>query len=210
MASMIRRTETIFLIDDEPAVLKSVSRVLRAAGFRTAEYESAARFLAEHDATVPGCAVIDLSMPSLDGLSLQRALAGRDHVARPIVFLSARADVASSVRAMKDGAVDFLTKPVDDAVLIEAVLRALERDREERDRTQELALARARFATLTPREREVLGYIVAGRLNKQVAAALGTAEKTIKVHRARVMEKMGADSLAELVREAHRLGITGS
>jgi FixJ family two-component response regulator len=148
-------------------------------------------------------------MPGLDGLELQRALSERGH-RLPVVFLTGQGDIPKSVRAMKDGAVDFLTKPVDDEVLIAAVRRALEKDRAGRRARGELADARARLATLTPRERDVLEGVVAGHLNKQIAGSLGIAEKTVKVHRGRVMEKMGAASLADLVRLADHLGIRGT
>ncbi len=196
----------VYLVDDEPAVLKAVSRVLRSAGFRVAAYESPRRFLQEHDPSRHGCAVLDMAMPGIDGLELQRSLTGAESgVSRPIVFLTGRADVPQSVKAMKRGAVDFLTKPVDDAALIAAVRSALALDlrmRREHDDTEHLE---RRLATLTPREREVMDHVVAGRLNKQIAAELGTTEGTIKVHRARVMQKLGASSLAELVRMAERI-----
>lgn len=196
----------VFLVDDDPAVLRALTRLLRAAGFEACAYPSALTFLKEHDAAAPGCAVVDLAMPGLTGLELQRALAASG-CERPIVFITARGDIPASVQAMKAGAVDFLTKPFDDKELLSAIRAALEKDRRARQLRAELQFVEQRLARLTPREREVLTHIVAGQLNKQIAAVLGTVEKTIKVHRARVMEKMEAKSLAELVRMAERAGV---
>lgn len=196
----------VFLVDDDPAVLRALTRLLRAAGFEACAYPSALTFLEEHDAAAPGCAVVDLAMPGLTGLELQRVLAASG-CERPIVFITARGDIPASVQAMKAGAVDFLTKPFDDEELLSAIRTALEKDRRARQLRAELQFVERRLARLTPREREVLTHIVAGQLNKQIAAVLGTVEKTIKVHRARVMEKMEAKSLAELVRMAERAGV---
>jgi FixJ family two-component response regulator len=198
---------TVFLVDDDAGVLKAVSRVLRGRGYDVRAHTSAREFLAHHDATLPGCAVLDVAMPELDGLALQQALtAGEAH--RPVIFITGKGDVPTSVRAMKAGAVDFLTKPVSDEVLIEAVARAKKQDAEARKSHAELAAIRAKLATLTPREREVLGHVVAGRLNKQIAGDLGTVEKTIKVHRSRMMEKLGVRMVADLVRMAEKAGIS--
>lgn len=197
---------TVFLVDDEPPVLKAISRVLRAAGFRTAEFDSASLFLERLDADAPGCLVLDLAMPGADGMQVQEALTERG-VPLPIIFLTGRADIPTTVRAMKGGAVDLLTKPVDSARLVEAVGIALERDQLARQAHAGSEAIRRRLDTLTPREREVLAHVVAGRLNREIAGELGATEKTIKVHRARVMGKMGAASLADLVRMAERLGI---
>ncbi|MGH7674917.1 MAG: response regulator transcription factor [Gemmatimonadales bacterium] len=203
---MSGQTPTVFLVDDDPSVLKSLSRVLRSAGLAVAPFASPLEFLRRHDPGLPGCLVLDIAMPGLDGLELQSALATSGHE-RPIVFLTGRADVPMSVQAMKRGAVDFLTKPVHEAALLEAVTVALERDTAARRAGRQRAEVRRRWATLTPREREVLGHVITGRLNKQIAAALGTAEKTVKVHRGRVMAKMQARSVAELVRLTERSGI---
>lgn len=198
----------MFLVDDDAAVLKALTRLLTAAGFRVRAFLSARQFLEQHDPQCPGCVVADLAMPDMSGMELQETLqrSGRD---RPIVFVTGRGDIATGVRAMKQGAVDFLTKPVHGRELIAAVGSALERDRLIRREWSALKSIEARLASLTPRERQVLAGVVSGRLNKQIAAELGMAEKTVKVHRARVMAKMGVRSLADLVRVAQRAGITG-
>jgi FixJ family two-component response regulator len=197
---------TVFLVDDDPGVLKALSRLLRASGYDARSYTSPQEFLAHHDATVPGCAVLDVSMPRLDGLELQQALtAAGSH--RPVIFLTGRGDIPMSVRAMKAGAVDFLTKPVRDQDLLAAIARAQGLDAKSRGVQADLAAIQAKMATLTPREREVLAHVIAGRLNKQIAFDLGTVEKTIKVHRSRMMSKMGTRTVAELVRLAERAGI---
>ena len=189
----------VSVIDDDALVLRSLDRLLQSRGFEVHTYSSAQAFLEQHDASTPGCIVMDLSMPDLSSLELQQALA---HSAdrRPVVFISGRSSVEASVRAMKAGAVDFLTKPFDEADLVAAVSTALEKDRASREGLAERSAINLRLSTLTPRERDVLSRVVAGKLNKQIAAELGTAEKTVKVHRARMMRKMQFDSLAELVR----------
>ena len=203
---MSDRLPTVFLVDDEPEVLKAVARLLRAEAFPVSAFSSPREFLDQVDPEAPGCLVLDMSMPAISGLEVQRELETRG-CRLPVVFLTGRADVPDTVRAMKGGASDFLTKPVEDEELLGAVRRAIEKDAVLRRERAEEALVRARLETLTPREREVLEHVVAGELNKQVAGRLGTVEKTIKVHRARVMEKMQASSLAELVRLARRVGI---
>lgn len=198
----------VYLVDDDGAVLRALTRVLASEGFATRTFTSPETFLTAHDPSVAGCAILDLVMPEMDGLAIQRRLAPTDAMApRRIIFLTGEADVPTSVAAMKGGAVDFLTKPVDAEALLDAVRRAIELDLAARRRDTDDAGLRARFESLTPREREVLRHVVSGKLNKQIAAALGTTEKTIKVHRARVMQKMDAPSLADLVRFAGRLGI---
>lgn len=189
----------VYLIDDDSAVRKAIGWLLRAAMFRVLEFASAEDFLRDADPDGQGCIVLDVCMPGLDGLDLQRQLAARAR-AMPVVFLSGTASVSMCAVAMKLGASDFLTKPADELLLISAVERAFARDQAQREERTRSALTDARLATLTPREREVLGHVMSGRLNKQIAAELGTAEKTVKVHRARAMEKMQADSVAELVR----------
>jgi FixJ family two-component response regulator len=203
---MSGRAPTVYVVDDEPATLKAVGRLLRAAGWSVAPFASPEEFLAKLDPAAPGCLVLDMSMPKLSGLEVQQALETRG-CALPVVFLTGRSDVPSSVKAMKRGAADFLTKPVDEMDLLAAVGRAVERDASARKDRAEVAAVRERLATLTPREREVLERVISGKLNKQIAAELGTAEKTVKVHRGRVMEKTGAASVADLVRLAQRAGI---
>jgi FixJ family two-component response regulator len=188
----------VSVVDDDSLVLRSLGRLLRSAGFAVRTFPSAHEFLADEQADA-GCVVIDLSLPGVGGLELQRALA-RSADPRPIVFISGCGDIASSVAAMKAGAVDFLVKPFDAQTLLAAVRCAVEKDRLSRVVREELSTISKRVAALTPREREVLARVVDGKLNKQIAAELGTAEKTVKVHRARMMRKMGVDSLAGLVR----------
>jgi FixJ family two-component response regulator len=200
---------TVFLVDDDPAVLKSLSRLLRSAGLAVVTFSSPREFLERHDPQAPGCVVLDVAMPGLNGLELQQALIARGHELA-IIFLTGHGDIPMSVRAMKSGAVDFLTKPVHDADLLKAVHVAFERDRLQRQTRAEVSEIQARIATLTPREREVMEHVITGQLNKQAAADLGIVEKTIKVHRARVMEKMKVRSVAELVRLAERAGVRAS
>ena len=197
---------TTYLVDDDPAVLRSITRLLKAGGYKTKSFSSPQKFLSSHDPSVPGCAIIDLVMSELDGLRLQEALA-RSGSQRPIIFLTGRGDVPTSVRAMKAGAVDFLTKPVKRDALFSAVVHAAELDAASRQKRMECKSIDERLSTLTHREREVLEHVIAGRLNKQIAASLGTVEKTIKVHRGRMMAKLGVRSVAELVRLADRAGI---
>jgi len=196
----------VSVIDDDALVLRSLDRLLQSRGFEVHTYSSPQAFLEQHDTGTPGCIVMDLSMPGLSGLELQQALA-RAADPRPVVFLSGRGDIASSVEAMKAGAVDFLTKPVEAEQLVAAVGAAIEKDRQARTARAAVESVERRLASLTPREREVLRHVVAGRLNKQIAADLGTAEKTIKVHRARLMAKMGVRSVAELVRMTESAGV---
>jgi FixJ family two-component response regulator len=197
---------TVFLVDDDPGVLKALARLLRVSGHEVRAFASPQAFLSEHDPSAPGCLVLDVAMPELNGLDLQQNLAASG-VERAVVFISGQGDIRASVRAMKLGAVDFLTKPFDDGQLLAAVQAAIERDElMRRHRAGRQAVAR-KLATLTAREREVLEHLVAGQLNKHTAAALGTVEKTIKVHRGRIMRKMGAVSLVDLVRMADLAGV---
>jgi len=197
---------TTFLVDDDPGVLKALSRLIRTAGYESRGYLSPRDFLRDHDPSVPGCAILDLTMPDIDGLELQQKLS-EDSIERPIIFLTGNADVPASVRAMKAGAVDFLTKPVKREDLLTAIARAEERDAQVRQNRSELQTIEYKLGKLTPREREVLAHVIDGKLNKQIAAALGTVEKTVKVHRGRMMAKLGIRSVAELVRLAGRAGI---
>jgi FixJ family two-component response regulator len=194
---------TVYLVDDDAGVRKALSRLLRAKGYEVQSYVSAQEFLERHDPAAPGCAVLDVAMPDLDGLALQQALTtGGSH--RPVIFITGKGDIPTSVRAMKAGALDFLTKPVREKDLLDAIQRAETRDAELRLLHSELDSIQARINTLTPREREVFTHVVAGRLNKQIAGELGTVEKTIKVHRSRMMEKLGLRTVADLVRMAEK------
>ena len=199
---------TVYLVDDDPGVLKSLSRLLRAKGYDVKPYSSPQAFLEEHDEALPGCAILDVSMPDLDGLEIQDVLTTASGAHRPVVFVTGKGDIPTSVRAMKAGAVDFLTKPVKEQDLIEALSRAEARDAKSRRIQSELETMQAKLKRLTPREHEVLTHVVAGRLNKQIAGELGTVEKTIKVHRSRMMEKLGIRTVADLVRMAEKLNLS--
>jgi FixJ family two-component response regulator len=205
---MSLQPETVYIVDDDQDVCRAVGRLVRGAGYEVREFNSAHDFLVGHEPDPPGCVLLDLTMPDLDGLELQRCLlASGCH--RPIVFLTANHDVQNTVRAMKAGAVNFLTKPVDRDELMAALAEALAVDAAERAEWETRNTIAGRLATLTPRERQVLEKVVAGRLNKQIAAELGTVEKTIKVHRARVMQKLHATSLIQLVEIAQLAGLKG-
>lgn len=196
----------ISVVDDDFGVLKALARLLRVNGLSAETYSSPLEFLLQHNPSVPGCAIVDLSMPGLDGLNLQQQLAAR-HAELPIIFITGKGDIPTGIRAMKAGAVDFLTKPVKGNELLTAIREARERVAETtRTRAQTEAI-KAGLSKLTPREYEVLVLVVAGRLNKQIANELGTVEKTIKVHRGRMMKKMGVRTVADLVRMAERVGI---
>jgi FixJ family two-component response regulator len=198
---------TVFIVDDDPDVCRAVGRLVRGAGYEVREFNSARDFLVAHEPEPHGCLLLDLSMPDVDGLQLQqRLMASGCH--RPIVFLSANGDVHNTVRAMKAGAVNFLTKPVDEYELMEALAEAVALDAAGRAQWETRNTVAGRMATLTPRERQVLEKVVAGRLNKQIAAELGTVEKTIKVHRSRVMQKLHAASLIQLIEIAKLAGIS--
>ncbi len=190
---------SVSVVDDDPLVLRAVGRLLHSVGLAVETYSSAQEFLARAGRGRPGCVVMDLSLPELNGLQLQQALCDAAD-SRPVVFISGQGSVPASVEAMKAGAVDFLVKPLNEGKFLSAVRAALEKDRAARARQAGQAAVLARLATLTMREGQVLRHVIAGKLNKQIAAELGTAEKTIKVHRARMMHKMGVGSVAELVR----------
>jgi FixJ family two-component response regulator len=194
---------TVFVVDDDPSVLSAVGRLIRSAGHKVETFGSPREFFERARCDEPGCLVVDLRMPELDGLQVQEAML-RSGCHLHVVFMSAHADIQSTVRAMQSGAVDFLIKPFDEHQLLEAIGRAIARNLEESAvRTAREAL-RSRLNLLTPREREVCMLVAVGRLNKQVAADLGIAEKTVKAHRARVMAKLGASSVADLVRIVER------
>jgi FixJ family two-component response regulator len=196
----------VYLVDDDASVIKGLARLLKAASYETKAFSSPREFLATLDPSTPGCAIVDLTMSDMDGFQLQEALIaeGSD---LPVIFLTGTGDIPGSVRAMKAGAVDFLTKPVDRNSLLAALAKAAEIDARNRVRHDEEDSINSRLATLTKREREVLPFVVAGRLNKQIAATIGTVEKTVKVHRMRMMAKLGVRCVADLVRLAERAGI---
>ncbi len=200
---------TVFIVDDDPSVLKALARLMRSAGLNAATFASPQDFLARHDQNAPGCLVLDVAMPHINGLELQKSLAASSSEL-PVIFLTGHGDIPMSVRAIKQGAVDFLTKPVHDSVLIEAIHGAIEKNRIARQARVKQNELQQRLAMLTPREREVLVHVVSGKKNRHIAADLGTVEKTIKVHRAHLMKKLKVGSLAELVKVAERLGVMSS
>lgn len=195
----------VFVVDDDPRVREALSSLISSAGLQVAVFHSAAEFLQFERPEVPGCLVLDLQLPGSSGLELQQQLLVKD--TPPIVFISGHGDIPSSVRAIKAGAIEFLPKPFDDQELLRAIHAAIAQDRVARQKRSELAELQKRYNLLTPREREVLPFVVAGFANKQTAADLGTSEITIGVHRGQIMRKMAAKSLADLVRMADRLGI---
>ncbi len=197
----------VYIVEDDVSFRKSLERLLRASGFEFISCESATAFLMQSRLSRPACLLLDVMLPDMDGLRLQQEILARG-ISLPIVFISGHGNIPMSVQAMKQGSVDFLPKPFDAGTLKDAIIRALERDKENRNKEVQINRAKALIETLTPREKEVLCWVISGRLNKQIARALGTTEKTIKVHRGRVMEKTGVTSVAALVRLAELADIS--
>jgi FixJ family two-component response regulator len=206
---MTETDATVFVVDDDGPMRVALMNLIRSIGLRVELFASAQEFLRSKLPDVPSCLILDVRLPGLSGLDLQRRTT-ESGMEIPIIFLTGYGDIPMTVRAMKAGAVEFLTKPFRDQDLLDAIQQALERDRQTRDQRVAIKELRLRFASLTPREREVMVRVVAGLLNKQIAAELGTSHTTVKIQRHQVMEKMGAVSLPELVRMADQLGIRGS
>src|SRR5438128_2676572 len=203
---MIEAEPIVFVVDDDLSVRRSTERLLRTAGLKVQTFTSAREFLKNPPPEGPACLVLDVRMPGLSGIELQRELT-QCGIQIPIIFITAHGDIPMTVRAMKAGAVEFLTKPFRDQDLLDAIQIALERDRTRRAQEAEVAKLRERYESLTPREREVMPLVVSGLLNKQIAAEIGASEATVKVHRSQLMRKMGAESVADLVRMAAEMGI---
>jgi FixJ family two-component response regulator len=198
----------VFVVDDDASVREALARLIRSAGLQVETFASAEDFLARPRTAAPSCLLLDLRLPDLSGLDVQRRLADA-HQTLPILFITGHGDIPTTVRAMKAGAVEFLTKPLAEGDVLDSIHRAIARDRATREHQADAAALRARYVSLTPREAQVLSLVVAGLLNKQIAGELGISEETVKVHRGHVMRKMSADSLAELVRMSERLGVPG-
>jgi FixJ family two-component response regulator len=196
----------VFVVDDDASVREALARLVRSAGLRVESFTSAEEFLNRRREDAPSCLVLDVRLPELSGLDLQRRMVEANNEI-PIVFITGHGDIPTTVRAMKAGAVEFLTKPLVEGDVLESIRHAIDRDRAARDQQAETATWRARRASLTPREEEVMQWVVAGLLNKQIAGELGISEETVKVHRGHVMRKMEADSVAVLVRMCEKLGI---
>jgi len=206
---MTQERPVVIVVDDDPSIRKAIDRLLRSVGLRVELFESAQEFLQSNRRDAPSCIVLDVRLPGQSGLNLQRDLAAA-HMHVPVIFITGHGDIPMSVRAMKAGAVEFLTKPFHDQDLLDAIEAALERDRVRRADEKLIGELRERFATLTERERQVMQLVVAGRLNKQIAAELGISEMTAKIHRGQVFRKMQAASLPDLVRMADKPGITNT
>jgi len=199
----------VFVVDDDPSIRRAIQRPIRSIGLQVEVFGSAQEFLVSKRPDAPSCLVLDIRLPGMSGLDFQRELANADnHI--PIIFVTAHGDIPMTVRAMKAGAVEFLTKPFRDQDLLDAIHIALTRDRVRREREAEISVLQERFETLTPREREVVALVVSGMLNRQIAAELRTAENTVKVHRSRAMQKMQAQSLAELVKMVEKIQLPGA
>lgn len=203
---MIEPKPTVFVIDDDAAIRDALQSLISSMKLHVELFGSAAEFLQRERPDVPSCLVLDVRLPGISGLDFQRKLTEANH-SIPVIFITGHGDIPMSVRAMKAGAVEFLTKPFRDQDLLDAIHVALERDRARRQQESEMIVLRERFESLTPREQELFPLVVSGRLNKQIAAELGTSEITVKVHRASVIRKMQADSLPDLVKMAVRLGL---
>ena len=199
----------VYVVDDEPAVSISLKRLLRSVGLEARTYASAQEFLRSERPDAPGCLILDVRLPGLSGLDLQQELTA-EKIDLPVIFITGHGDIPMSVRAMKAGAVEFLTKPFREQDLLEAIQRGIEQNRVTRMHNSEMRILQRRYASLTPREREVFPRVTSGLLNKQIAAQLGASEKTIKVHRGQVMQKMKAESLAHLIEMAQKLRLSSN
>ena len=205
---MSSESPIVYVVDDDVSVREALTNLLESVGLKVETFSSADKFLASRRASAPSCLILDVRLPGLSGLDLRRQLTQTNREI-PIVFITGHGDIPMSVRAIKAGAVEFLTKPFRDQDLLDAVRQAVERDRETRSRKSETAGLRERYASLTPREQQVLRFVVRGFINKQIAGEIGISEPTVKLHRGRLMEKMQAGSLAELVGMAQKLDVTG-
>ena len=203
---MSQTDDTVFVVDDDASIREALAGLIRSVGLRVEVFAACQDFLSRPLPDVPSCLILDVRLPGLSGLDLQRQLSESGNRI-PVIFMTGHGNIPMSVRAMKAGAVEFLTKPFRDKDLLDAIQMAIERDRKRRLEDQEVSDLQQRFALLTPREQEVMGWVISGKLNKQIAGEIGTSEITVKVHRGNVMRKMGADSVADLVRMAARIGL---